>query len=297
VTRRFEVRTFSDETERDAVALVNATIARWPYSRPLDAELLAYWKAIGPRFQPEHMLIGYADGKPAAFAHGERIDKQHNIRFLAMLPGALAEAMLLLDYAEERARADECDLVRGPCFQGWRFYGGYVMGLECYHPNWYVEGTNAFVRSRFAITQHEVMMVADPSRLAAPGAPAQGYAVEEVPFHEEFGAVTWCLAAMHGGGQAARCGARFYPNLMSPSGGPIGQIGGVGTEKEHRNKGLATHLVALCCERLVKMGATEILISTGLDNYPALRSYEKVGFRRMHYVMEWTKLLTTAIAP
>jgi ribosomal protein S18 acetylase RimI-like enzyme len=294
--RHFEVKAFSDETEGDVIGLVNATTAGWPYSRPLDTELIAYWKTLGTRFQPEHMLIAYADGKPAAFAHGEREEKRHNIRFLAMAPGALESGMRLLEIAEEKARAAGCESMRGPCFQGWRFYGGYVIGLECYHPHWYVDGTNAFLRSRYEVTQQEVMMVANPRAPAAPGRTPKGYVVGEVPFRNEFGAVTWCLAAIQKGQQAAMCGARFYPKLTSPLGGPIGQIGGVGTKPEHRNKGLATHLVALCCERLVKMGAGELLISTGLDNYPALRSYEKVGFRRMNLVMEWTKRLTAPAA-
>jgi len=289
--RHFEVKKFSDQTEGDAIALINRSIAGWPYSRPIDRELTAYWRTLTPRFQPEHMLIAYADGKPVAFAHGEREDKRHNIRFLAIAPGALDSAIRLLEVAEKKARTDGCEFMRGPCFQSWRFYAGYVIGLECYHPHWYVDGSNAFLRSGYEVSQGEVMMIANPRRLAAPEAAPQGYVVGEVPFRSEFSAVTWCLAAFQKGQQASSCGARFYPKLMSPLGGPIGQIGGVGTKPEHRNRGLSTHLVALCCQRLVKMGAVELLISTGLDNYPALRSYEKVGFRRMNYVMEWSKSL------
>ena len=285
------IKTFSEETKRDAIALVNATIKGWPYSRPIDAKLVAHWKAMGDAYQPENMLIAYAGGKAVAFAHGERNDKEHNVRFLAMLPGALGEAIELLEVIERRARADGCGRLRGPCFRSFRFYGGYVIGLEPYHPHWYVDGTNAFLRSGYEVGQEEVLMVVQPKALAGPGRLAKGYKVADVPFREEFGAVTWAIGAMKGKTQAAFCGARLYPNLKGPLGGPIGQIGGVNTVAEHRNKGLATHLVALCCKRLVKMGAKELLISTGLDNYPALRSYEKVGFRRTHYVMEWSKSL------
>jgi ribosomal protein S18 acetylase RimI-like enzyme len=288
------LKAFSDETESDVISLINSTISGWPYSRPIDAELVAHWKTLGERFQPGNMLVAYAGGKPVAFAHGERVESQHNIRFLAILPRALPEAIALLDMIERQARQDGCDSLRGPCFQGWRFYGGYVIGLECFHPHWYTDGTNAFVRSGYETSRHEVMMVAGARALAAPGSPPEGYHVAEVPFHQEFGAVTWCLAAMREGQKAATCGARFYPGLTGSSGGPVGQIGGVGTQPEHRNKGLATHLVALCCERIVRMGAAEVLISTALDNYPALRSYEKVGFRRMNYVMEWSKFLGAA---
>lgn len=33
------------------------------------------------------------------------------------------------------------------------------------------------------------------------------------------------------------------------------------------------------------------LIATGLDNKPALRAYERCGFQRHHFIMEWHRLL------
>lgn len=93
------------------------------------------------------------------------------------------------------------------------------------------------------------------------------------------------------GRQVSKCGARQYPKLLVADGRPIGQIGYVGTEEAHRGRGLATLMTAMCLKRLFRTGAGEVLISTGLDNPAALRAYEKAGFRRRHYVTEWTKAL------
>ena len=48
-------------------------------------------------------------------------------------------------------------------------------------------------------------------------------------------------------------------------------------------------MVKLCLRRLAEMGAEEVLISTGLNNPPALRAYENAGFRRRHSINEWSK--------
>ena len=43
--------------------------------------------------------------------------------------------------------------------------------------------------------------------------------------------------------------------------------------------------------RTVAAVAAGLLIATGLDNEPALRAYERCGFQRRHFIMEWSKLL------
>ena len=71
----------------------------------------------------------------------------------------------------------------------------------------------------------------------------------------------------------------------------MGQIGHVGTDAEHRGKGLSRVMVQMCLMRLREWGASEALIATGLDNFPALRSYENAGFERRYNTNEWSKTL------
>lgn len=286
-----EVRAFGPATEGDAMAIINAYTAGWHYSRPVEAELIAHWQSLGGEYQPDKMLIAYREGVPRAFLHGQAEGEGHYLHLLAMVPGAVEEGVWLLEQAEGKARAAGGRRLCGPTCRSGRFYGGYLLGLEPYHPHWAVDGTEAFVRAGFSISQSEVLMVAEPAvRLAEPQIPA-GYSISEVEAEPEFQARSFRLAALHEQREVATCGARLYPQLTAPGGGPVGQLGFVGTAEQHRGKGLGTALVMLALKRLYAWGASEVLVSTGLENTSALRVYERAGFRRKHNLNEWSKML------
>jgi len=287
-----ELRPFGPATEGDAVHLINAYTAGWPYCRPVGDELLAHWRTLRGSFQPENMLVAYRDGLPRAFLHGEAAGKQHFAHLLAMAPGAVEEGVWLLGQAEVRARAAGVGRLCGPTCQSGRFYGGYLLGLEPYHPHWASDGTEAFVRAGFSISQSEVLMAADLSHGAAHAQVPLDYAIVEADADPEFEARPFRLAAVSGGREVATCGGRLYPHLRAPAGGVIGQLGPVRSEEAHRGRGLATALVKLALKHLCQWGASEALISTGLDNAPALRAYERAGFKRRHSLTEWSKPIT-----
>ena len=54
--RGVEIRPFSADTAVNAMAVINTYLHGWPYTRPLDGELLAYWRTLAA-FQPKHVLI------------------------------------------------------------------------------------------------------------------------------------------------------------------------------------------------------------------------------------------------
>ncbi len=57
-------------------------------------------------------------------------------------------------------------------------------------------------------------------------------------------------------------------------------IGGVYTDPEHRNKGYATLATsAVTEEALGKAEAAALFVRS--DNYPAIKSYEKIGYRKI----------------
>jgi len=286
-----EVRPFSAETEPDVLWLINEYTAGWPYTRPVDAKLTAHWRTLGHRYQPDRMLIAYRDGAPRCFLHGERDHSQQFVHLLAARPGAAGEAAALLARAEMEARRDRARRMCGPTCLSGRFYGGYILGLEPYHPHWAAEVTDAFVQAGFLMSQSEALMVADMSDSIAPRDLPPGYELGDGQADPEFGARTFRLAARAGGKAVATCGGRLYPRLLAAGGGPIGQLGFVGTEEQHRGKGLATALVARALIRLKEWGAAMVLISTGLENAPALRAYQRAGFRRKHNLNEWSKIL------
>jgi GNAT superfamily N-acetyltransferase len=286
-----EVRPFSAETEAGAVRLINGYTANWAYTRPVNAQLVAYWKTLGERRQPGHMLVAYREGTALCFLHGERERGQHFVHLLALVAGAASDGAALLRQVEEQARRDGVRRICGPTCVSGRFYGGYLLGLEPYHPHWAVEATEAFVQAGFAMNPAETLLTVAPAEATAPTAVPPGYTVEEGRADAEYEARTFRLVACFGGEEVATCGGRVYPELRSDAGLPIGQLGFVGTADQHRGKGLATALVTRSLERLREWGTGLALVSTGLGNAPALRAYERAGFRRKHLLIEWSKLV------
>ncbi len=288
---RLAIEPFSAETERDAMSIINAYVTGWPYSRPVDSDLVAHWKTLGAIYQPANILVVYRDGAPRALLHGERDGKQHNIHLLAMFPGAVSEGVWLLKEVEKECRREGVERLSGPFHRSGLFYGGYVCGREPYHPHWATDATDAYVRAGFRISHPAVIMITDLGRTIESEKAPGGYEILEGGAEPEFKARVFRYLAQHEGKEVATSVARLYPDLKAPGGGTVGQIGFVGTIDAHRGKGLARILVKHCLERLKEWGASEALIATGFDNHPALKAYEKAGFQRRYNINEWSKKL------
>lgn len=285
------IREFGPETEADAVALINAYIAGWPYCRPVDEALLAHWRTQGALLQPRHMLLAYAGGVPRAFLHGEVRPNCAFIHLLALAPGAVAEGMRLVKEFEARVGATGKRELTGPSWNAALFYAGYILGREPCQPHWATDSSRVFVRSGYRVGTPAVLMKADLSREIALEPLPDGYELDEVEFPAEFDAQPFCYIARHNGQQVALCGARLYPHQTAPGGGIIGQVGHVSTQEAHRGKGLARILTKHCLHRLRAMGAAESLLATSLDNHPALAAYERAGFVRWELMPVWTKAM------
>ena len=271
--------------------VINEYIAGWPYVRPVDAALVDYWQTL-PAFQPKHVRLAYRGAKPRAFLHGQASeDRRFMIHLLALVPGAMEEAMRLLADAERRARAQNLTHLVGPTWRALVFYAGYVLGQEPFHPHWAAEATEAYVRAGFRLSFPGVLMVADLKRRLAREQPPAGYEVREIERRPEFGAQPFGYGAFVDDECASYCYGRLYPGLRAPSGGVVGQLGHVETKKAHRGRGLARVVCRLGLRRLRDLGAAEALICTGLDNFPALRVYERVGFARRYNLNGWSKAL------
>ncbi|KAF2863036.1 acyl-CoA N-acyltransferase, partial [Piedraia hortae CBS 480.64] len=64
-------------------------------------------------------------------------------------------------------------------------------------------------------------------------------------------------------------------------GGPMrGYIAMLATRKEFRGRGIATQLVRMAVDEMIKRDADEIVLETEVDNIPSLRIYENLGFLR-----------------
>jgi GNAT superfamily N-acetyltransferase len=283
-----EVRTFGPDAEGDIIRVVNAYIADWPYSRPVSPEVIAHWKTMGDAFQPDHLLIAYRNGEARAFLHGEKTDECFDVHILAVVPAAVDEAAQLLREVEVLARSAGSSRLVGPTWRAYRFYNGYVLGHEPYHPHWERDATDAFVRSGWRLSHASVLMSADLSREVTMEPPPEGYVLAEAKPPWEFAARMFRFAATSGGREVATCTGRLFAELE----GPVGQLGFVGTDETHRGRGLARRLVGMSLRKLREWGAAECILATGLDNVPALRAYENAGFDRRYNLNEWSKDLT-----
>jgi len=288
-TAEVTIREFGPETEADAISLINAYIAGWPYCRFIDDRLIEHWKTLGLLLQPHLMLLAYVDGTPRAFLHGEVRQEQSFIHLLATVPGAQTEGMRLVAEFEQRVAAIGRRALMGPSWNGAVFYAGYILGREPCQPHWATESTQVFVRMGYRIGTPAVLMTADLTHETANEPLPAGYTLDEVSFPAEFDARPFCFIARRQDEQVAVCGARLYPYQPAPGGGIIGQVGHVNTQEAHRGKGLARILTKQCLDRLRKWGAVESLLATSLDNYPALAAYERAGFQRRHLMPVWEK--------
>jgi ribosomal protein S18 acetylase RimI-like enzyme len=282
------IKTFSPETRADFLTVVQEYLAGWVYSRPADESLLNHWQTLA-HFQPDNIRIAYRNNEPQAVLHGEIHSQGGTAHLLASRPGAGEEVFPLLVQFEQQVRAKGGNQLSGPHWASSPFYGGYVLGNEPYIPSWDTHGTCALVRTGFRMEIRGVLMVRSlETEIPQDPLPA-GYEIVPVPRSPEFDAHPFGYHALQNGQKAAHCYCRFYPHLAAPTGGPVGQIGNVSTEADHRGRGLARIMVKMCLRDLREMNATEALIATGLDNFPALKSYENAGFERRYNMNWWMK--------
>ncbi len=72
-----------------------------------------------------------------------------------------------------------------------------------------------------------------------------------------------------------------------------GEFEPVGTSEGHRRKGLAFAVMAKVMENLRRYGAETIYVRTYKDNVPAIRLYQKLGFRITNEDYGWQRAVTT----
>ena len=288
---QLDIRPLSDRTRADFLETVNAYLAGWPYTRTIDTELLLHWESL-ETYQPENIIILYEKNQPVVALHGElQRDGGAIVHLLAVGSGHSEAGEGMLDHFEANARREGHSNLIGPHWGSARFYGGYILGNEPYHPHWGVDATEAYIRSGWRITHPGVIMVRELSDPVEEESDPAGYAIIEVNREPEYGASAFGFHAEKDGREAAHCYARWYPHVEGRDGGRVGQIGNVNTEEPHRSRGLARIMVKRSLLRLREFGAREALISTGLSNLPALRAYENAGFHRCHNINEWSKSL------
>jgi ribosomal protein S18 acetylase RimI-like enzyme len=69
----------------------------------------------------------------------------------------------------------------------------------------------------------------------------------------------------------------------------IGDIGEVGTLPAYRRQGLMRPALLECLRRMQAYGMDRACVSTGVENWPAIRLYESVGFKTVNRYLDYIK--------
>jgi ribosomal protein S18 acetylase RimI-like enzyme len=69
----------------------------------------------------------------------------------------------------------------------------------------------------------------------------------------------------------------------------IGDLGEVGTLPAYRRQGLMRPALLECLHRMQAYGMERACVSTGLENWPAIRLYESVGFKAVNSYLDYIK--------
>ncbi len=70
----------------------------------------------------------------------------------------------------------------------------------------------------------------------------------------------------------------------------IGELGEVGTLPTYRRQGLMRPALLECLRRMQADGMERACVSTGVNNWPAIRLYESVGFKAVNQYLDYTKM-------
>src|SRR5439155_19334107 len=83
------------------------------------------------------------------------------------------------------------------------------------------------------------------------------------------------------------CGIREGEDLIAVAGThlvsaaeSVGAVGNIYTRRDRRGRGLATQTTAAVVAELRRLGIATIVLNVSRTNVPAVRVYERLGFRR-----------------
>jgi mycothiol synthase len=69
----------------------------------------------------------------------------------------------------------------------------------------------------------------------------------------------------------------------------IGDLGEVGTLPAYRRQGLMRPALLECLRRMQAHGMERACVSTGIENWPAIRLYESIGFKSVNQYLDYVK--------
>jgi len=98
------------------------------------------------------------------------------------------------------------------------------------------------------------------------------------------GRVDLDLVAVSSGGEIAS-----FAVFLIDRGTLVGELDPVGTRASHQRKGLSKAILLSGMQHMKSNGMKHVAVRTGVDNVPAIATYESVGFRVVDHLYRYTR--------
>lgn len=289
------------DADAPAVAdLFNRQTAAHEHVIPLTADALRQVVIDKPYFDPQGMLLAWADGGNTLLGYvhacvvpytdGPQLEGPAWPRIVMLLfesdrPDVGIE---LVRRATDwlRHHSDEAPTYLHP-HRGYPFYRGLWYGGEPQAPLTFPHVQMALAAGGYRQTHQDVMMVAQltspPPRLEA--ACAVDYEDIAKPLAHEVQRASWIgffprlLTARIDGRWAGECAYVMLPQAAAKLGRPSMSIYNLAVESRFRRRGIAAALISRAQQVAFDAGARTMTVCTNLDNAPAHATYYKCGYR------------------
>lgn len=279
-----EICRFEPSRVGDIVALYNWMTVRAPYCYPIAPDIFNEAVAGRTEFDPEGFFIAYDKGRPAGLLHAWMCERNGatggSILLFLACDRHVCRALLAaaLDFMKCRG-SRRCEVMGNA--PGTRlFYGGVHLGLEACLWRGYYAAINALEHAGFDLVCEGFIMSMPMDQEPVLVPPADGVALSIKPDGDAGSFYTNAtVEARLGEERIGGCRFHFLKRLSAHLGKGVGQITIAIDEKYHRRK-IGSALLTRAHQELYRMGARTVILATNYELYPAIRMYEKLGYRK-----------------
>ncbi len=279
-----EIRAFDPSLAADAVAVYNWMTARTPYCYPLTPDIFAEAVTDRKEFNPEGFFIAYAGGRPQGLIHAWTFERNGAtggsiLLFLAQDRLVCRELLAAaLDHMKRRG-ARSCE-VMGNAPGSHFFYRGVHLGFEVCLWRGYYAAINALERAGFDLVCDGFFMSRQLDGDAGDAPPPEGITLAIRPGEDAGSFYTNArVEARLGDEPIGGCRFHLLKRLSAHLGRGIGQIT-IGIDEKHHRRKIGSALLARAHGELFRLGARTVILATNHELYPAIRMYEKLGYRK-----------------
>jgi ribosomal protein S18 acetylase RimI-like enzyme len=278
-----EIRTIQRAATEDVVTVYNTATVFTPYCYPLTESLFEEAVTGKECFDPSGFFVAYRARKPVGFIHAGLLDdpEQGSIFLFIAEEREACRRLLAAAVAWMRERSAKTCFTMSNLSMSNKFWGGIHMGYEVGLWQGFYEVTAAFRRNAFFdLTRERFVMTRALDAEPAAGSPTADISMQ-VRKDNDTGSVytNGTVNAMAGDTQVGWCGFHLLKRLSEHLGRGIGQIT-VAVDSRFRRRGIGSALLAEAHRRLYALGARKVMLTTNYQLFPAIKLYEKHGYRK-----------------